>query len=1035
MAVKIEILDYKRGEGGNLVDFNLGTPATGWSVSQINNQRADFTNAGLSGGTYYFNDITPNLIGGRQYDLKIIISNYSGTGNIGVSSGDPSGTQSGVGSTFRHDGNQTITGTFTWNGNATGGLRVFGKGTNSGTIAVELTDDNGIVWEKSIVGELDVTNHVDFPLALTFQISDIKDITSTSGDYSKTFKIPATKNNNKILKHQYITNSEYSGEHISIMRDCRILVNDFYSLVGKIKVTGISGYGETPSNYDCVFFGNNLGWAKELDGKYMDETFGDGYGLWGSAGSQLEYNKTKIMATWADENCDSSTSPIVYPVVSYGDYNPDGTAYTIQLLDTAYDYNQTGSTSKIGYYGFFDTVGSYNTPTPSPDWRPAVFVKTTIDAIFSKLGYNVSSDFMNTDMFKKLVWLLPNFKYNNPEDRVQEYSVEYKLLSERSITFSATGGIPAQTVPNFFTYFEDGSFSEDDLSTHYTGDDRQLIGLANSASPFGTGYNIETILDENSRLVLADDNVVIGEYGFYDLTLPNFQVQVTRCFKGGSGYQEVYDIDTCINLELNTVGQTSWTIIGQIQKGLHPHNANGNHSVNQNNASSTGFENTTNLVLERYWLNKGDKIRLTRGIRIPEDGASSDSQNFHIIIMWRNTGSSKFTISISPEIVEYGQTFDLSKVINSEYKQIDFIKGVSHAFNLTLTTNEVTKTVSIEPFNDFYKTYGFAVDWTHKLDRIKEIKDAWVKSDLKRSVTFKYKSDEKDQKVKDRGDRFFNKIHDEYPYWEELSDAFERGNSVFENPFFAGTYNAQDSDGGARLSARPAYSACLWENANSTAGSGRGNTPKGYDFLPRLLYWNKYSPATAIDASMEVEVQTWAGVTQRIIPDASQALISGTVLSNVFPQATSNNRFDVDSPVLSYGNVWIRDYDDASGVYAAAVSGKGLFETYYKKMFTMIQSSPRIRTVFVDLHLSDIINLDFRKLVYIDGVYWRINRILDYQPNKNTTTKVELLQWIETGAFAATAPSFGNFNNTNWGTGVYHANNDVAETDDGTMHG
>ena len=54
-----------------------------------------------------------------------------------------------------------------------------------------------IDWDNSIVGELDITDHSDFPLAVTFQISDFKDITSTSGDYSKTFKIPATKNNNQ----------------------------------------------------------------------------------------------------------------------------------------------------------------------------------------------------------------------------------------------------------------------------------------------------------------------------------------------------------------------------------------------------------------------------------------------------------------------------------------------------------------------------------------------------------------------------------------------------------------------------------------------------------------------------------------------------------------------------------------------------------------------------------------------------------------------------------------------------------------------
>jgi hypothetical protein len=60
---------------------------------------------------------------------------------------------------------------------------------------------------ESVVGELDVTDHSEFPLALTFQISEIQKLTSTTGDYSKSFKIPATKNN-KIRLQQKIKDAE-----------------------------------------------------------------------------------------------------------------------------------------------------------------------------------------------------------------------------------------------------------------------------------------------------------------------------------------------------------------------------------------------------------------------------------------------------------------------------------------------------------------------------------------------------------------------------------------------------------------------------------------------------------------------------------------------------------------------------------------------------------------------------------------------------------------------------------------------------------
>jgi len=94
----------------------------------------------------------------------------------------------------------------------------------------------------------------------------------------------------------------------------------------------------------------------------------------------------------------------------------------------------------------------------------------------------------------------------------------------------------------------------------------------------------------------------------------------------------------------------------------------------------------------------------------------------------------------------------------------------------------------------------------------------------------------------------------------------------------------------------------------------------------------------------------------------------------------------------------------------------------------MFKAKPRLRTVYIDLKTTDIINLDFRKLVYIDGVYWRINKVVDYQPNKNQPTKVELVEWLQLGAFASTAPSFGGNENTG-GLG----NTGPAETDNGNI--
>ena len=53
--------------------------------------------------------------------------------------------------------------------------------------------------------------------------------------------------------------------------------------------------------------------------------------------------------------------------------------------------------------------------------------------------------------------------------------------------------------------------------------------------------------------------------------------------------------------------------------------------------------------------------------------------------------------------------------------------------------------------------------------------------------------------------------------------------------------------------------------------------------------------------------------------------------------------------------------------------------------------------------------MDFRKLVNIDGSYWRISRVIDFNPLTNKPTKVELIQWEEIGVFAARVPEYGTF--------------------------
>ena len=140
-------------------------------------------------------------------------------------------------------------------------------------VTIEILDyvyESGTInFDSSILGTLDVTSHSEFPLALTFTISDIKDINARKGSFSKTFKIPATKNNNRIYKNVYLSNST-STNNVLNKKNCRILVNNIFAIEGLLQLNAIGGV-DKPEHYSCVFYGNNISWANKIDEKLLKD--------------------------------------------------------------------------------------------------------------------------------------------------------------------------------------------------------------------------------------------------------------------------------------------------------------------------------------------------------------------------------------------------------------------------------------------------------------------------------------------------------------------------------------------------------------------------------------------------------------------------------------------------------------------------------------------------------------------------------------------------------------------------------------------
>ena len=185
MSIRIELLDYNHNDAErNLIDVNTGSVGSGFTVD--GKFGATWSSTGITAATTFLSNIqNTNLVVGKEYFVSFEISGYSGTGDMGLS------TSSGVSSSARLAGNGTYSETFT--ATDSGQIDLFARNTNNGTFkGLKIFRTDAINWGQSVAGHLELTRHDESPFALTYQISDVKNITSTSGHYSKTFKVPAT---------------------------------------------------------------------------------------------------------------------------------------------------------------------------------------------------------------------------------------------------------------------------------------------------------------------------------------------------------------------------------------------------------------------------------------------------------------------------------------------------------------------------------------------------------------------------------------------------------------------------------------------------------------------------------------------------------------------------------------------------------------------------------------------------------------------------------------------------------------------------
>ena len=505
----------------------------------------------------------------------------------------------------------------------------------------------------------------DLPINVIIQETDITDIESRRSPYSKTFQIPGTKNNNDFFEHFYEVNA--IGYDPLTRRPCVVQYRGTDIFKGFLRLNSVERTKDL-IQYEVYILSEITDFSSLVQDKNLKEL------------SWLEYNHIQnydtVTQSWSADSGDVNGlfgGSVIYPMIHYG-----------------YDYQPASATTPTFKFAVNDPKGIYLSGNSMPPtyFKPAMRVKTIIEKIFASSGYEIESNFFESEYFRGIyIDLAANGKlgvetasartnqnifrvYGNPLPLAQEFSYANGTIQQIKMgRISSTDGY-------------DPSFNFNETYSAY-----QI--------PYSGQYSFEFKGKVNQRY---SNNYVSTYYGIsiykasrpQDLTDPNKRVAVT--------------------------GTTDGLV-----------------AFNYLNA------NNQRIFLNNCQLNAGDWV----GLFIRFNTSSSSNRNAGLWVGptdWIGTGA-RWELYNSPTFVA-NNIVDM-KLQFPEISCLDFVKAIVKMFNMVVVQTNETKKIRMEPLNWYFaQNFAKTVDWSQWFDENSPYRIEPVNFQLQKEYNFKYLSAE-----------------------------------------------------------------------------------------------------------------------------------------------------------------------------------------------------------------------------------------------------------------------------------------------------
>jgi len=728
---------------------------------------------------------------------------------------------------------------------------------------------------------VDIDQSIPFPL--TFNISDIKDISSRKGNKSKTIKIPGTLTNHQLFTSVFLlTSTEKISTTTSgiVNFDPSIKASCQYYNNGLLEFNGIAQLMECNLNdgiwsFEITMVSDTIDYIASLKKIKVNELDFSEYGHNLTLNDQQE--------TWNGFNQINGVSTSIKTGADW-----DGIGYYYGLID--YGYSRPTA----------DTFAVENIPLQT-------FVYGILQKIFDYAGITWKSDFLESQRFKRL--LLAFYGGALPTITVGDSSNDSATTTENN---NAGGFIlnGTQSAANFPQVF----FPDTTLLDNYDG----------------------TIVTDPSSQVIATTPLK-----FRASSTGMFQVQYSGTHDVDVSFTAAGQLFCEYNVSLIVKKNNIVISTDQVYNGL----LNGVISPIATTTFSFNFNRSVNMLINDELTFEIMLTRTNLALIVPSYATYSVTQTV-------TSTAATLDVIKSQQALTPGSAVSVASFLPDITCDV-FLKGIITAFNLYLKPDANNATIlEIEPLSDFYNSSLDALEWSYLLDSSKEIKVTPTINFAAKNYNFEFESEDDYWNTK-----YKNEFSEQYGSFVLSSQSqYATETTTMKLPFGQHPLAVIDT---TNLIVPRSYQINFDE-----FGNGQIVLKKGKSFIVQLG---------------EMRAGNWEHRDE---------------FGTDFPQITYpyvGHLDDIDAPTfdLNFGVPQVL-------YYAAVIYTNNNLYAYHEKFIKEIVSRfGKLLTCYLMID-SDIINkLDFRNLINIDGVVYRLQKINDYDSGKGQSTLVELIRILE----------------------------------------